>query len=68
VVVRPDRVGVWGVHRFKTRSFWHLKTLDVHEGGERSERRGQSFALHTLEPAFAAFEAFVQRCRSGEVL
>ena len=67
-VVRSDRVGVWGLHRFKARTFWHCKTLDLNETGARLERRGQSFAYHTLEPAFEAFQEFIRRCRAGEGL
>jgi hypothetical protein len=64
-VIRPGRVGGWGLHEFSHRTFWHLKTFGELDG-QRIERRGQSFALHSLPAAFEAFQRFMELCRNGE--
>ena len=45
--------------------FWHLKTVILDEGGERLDLRPQSFAIHTLDDAFRAFQQLAQHVRSG---
>src|SRR3989337_3582592 len=42
------RVGAWGLHRFKSRLFWHVKTLDRKSTRLNSSHGSISYAVFCL--------------------
>ena len=64
-VLRPDRIAVFGTHVYHARPFWHIRQLQLLEGGETLQMWIRSLTLPTAEPALDALNKLVTHIQSG---